>query len=173
MFLFLFLGVTRILGFWTEVKKGDWMDPLEKAPEKVRRKLAILFRFVLFLDFQFTAFLKVRVPLFMGKIVICDRYAYDLIMELMVSNLFTSKFGALMLRTIPVPRKVFFADTQLSIILDRRPGSNQQRVWAKRNVYRKLAENLHFQTINTLLTLESNQEFIKAEVSDILDDLRK
>lgn len=168
VFLYLFLGATRVLGYWKTVKKGDWMDPLEKAPLEIRERLGALYRLLLYVDFEITTSLKIRIPLYSGKIVICDRYVYDLIMELMLSNLYTSKYGKLLLRTTPCPRKVFFADAQLDIIIQRRPDSNRQRVLAKRNVYRKLAQALGFRIINTQTTFEINQEQIRRETDLLL-----
>jgi thymidylate kinase len=144
------------------------MDPLENAPRKVRERLGVLYRFFLYLDFEITTSLKIRIPLYAGKIVICDRYVYDLIMELMLSNLYTTRYGKLLLRTTPCPKKVFFADAPLDIIIQRRPDSNQQRVLAKRNVYRKLAQALGFQTIYTQMTFETNQEQIRRETDLLL-----
>ncbi len=167
--LYLFLGVTRVLGYWKTVKRGDWMDPLEKAPSHVREKLGILYRFLLYLDFNIITSLKIRIPIFFGKIVICDRYIYDLIMELMLSHLYTFSFGKLLLYTTPTPQKVFLVDTQLSIIIRRRPNSNQERLWAKRNTYRKLAKIFDFQIVDTLMTLKDNRERIQREVSIILN----
>ena len=168
VFSYLFLGITRMLGYWKTVKKGDWMDPLEKAPRKVREGLGVLYRLLLYIDFEITTSIKIRIPLSSGKIVICDRYVYDLIMELMLSNLYTTKYGKLLLRTIPSPKKVFFADAQLDLIIQRRPDSNQQRVLAKRNIYRKLAQALGFRIIDTLMTFETNQEQIRREIDLLL-----
>ena len=144
------------------------MDPLEKAPPKVREGLGVLFRLLLYIDFEITTSLKIRIPLFSGKIVICDRYVYDLIMELMLSNLYTPKYGKLLLRTTPSPKKVFFADAQIDLIIQRRPDSSQQRVLAKRDVYRKLAQALGFRIIDTLMTFETNQELIRRETDLLL-----
>jgi thymidylate kinase len=168
IFAYLFLGATRMLGYWKTVKKGDWMDPLEKAPRKIRERLGVLYRILLYIDFEITTSIKIRIPLSSGKIVICDRYVYDLMMELMLSNLYTSKYGKLLLRTTPCPKKVFFADAKLDLIIQRRPDSNRLRVLAKRNVYRKLAQALGFRIIDTQTTFETNQEQIRRETDLLL-----
>ena len=169
IFLYIFLGVTRALGYWNTVKKEDWMDPLEKAPVKLRSRLGMLYRLLLYIDFEITTSIKIRKPLSLGKIVICDRYFYDLIMELKLSNLCTSKYERLLLSSLPSPQKIFFADAQSDLIIQRRPDSDLKRVLAKRNAYRKIAHIYGFRIIDTLKPFEENQEIIRKEIDLLLN----
>lgn len=170
IFLYPFLVVTRILEYWKTVKKDAWTDPLENAPPSIRKKIGALYRFLLFVDFEIITLLKVQLPLLFVKVVICDRYVYDLIMELALSNLHSTSFAKLMLHATPAPKRTFFTDTPIHVVVQRRPNFTQKNIRAKQNIYRKLAKIFKFKIIDTSAQFEANQESIRKEVLSLLEE---
>ena len=169
IFLYPFLVVTRILGYWKTVKKDAWTDPLENAPPSIRKKFGALYRFLIFVDIEIITLLKVELPLLFVRVVICDRYVYDLIMELTLSNLHSTSFAKLMLHVTPAPKRTFFTDAPLHIVAQRRPQLVNGGIYAKIGAYRKLARILNFKIVDTTTRFETNQDHIRREVLSLLE----
>jgi len=172
IFIYPFLVITRVLGYWKIIKKNAWMDPLEKAPPSIKKKFALLYRFLLFVDFEILALLKVLLPLLFVKVVICDRYVYDLIMELALSNLHSPSFAKLMLHATPTPKRTFFTEAPIHVLVQRRPDFTKENMLAKQNIYRKLAKIFGFKIIDTSAQFKANQGYIQKEVLFLLEGSR-
>ena len=172
IFLYPFLVITRILGYWKTIKKDACTDPLENAPPSIKKKIGPLYRFLLFIDFEIITLLKVRLPLLFVRIVICDRYVYGLIMELALSNLHSPSFAKLMLHATPIPDRTFLTDAPVCVVVQRRPGFTEENIRAKQNIYRKFAEIFNFKVIETSTRFEANQEYIRKEVLFVLKENR-
>jgi len=172
IFIYPFLVITRILGYWKTVKKDAYTDPLENAPPSIRKKIGAVYRFLVFIDFEIITLLKVRLPLLFVRIVICDRYVYGLIMELALSNLHSPSFAKLMLHSTPIPNRTFLTDAPVCVVVQRRPGFTEENIRAKQNIYRKFAEVFNFKVIETSTRFEANQEYIRKEVLFVLKENR-
>lgn len=166
-----FMLLTRILGYWHSVKKEAWTDPLEKAPPSMK-KLAILYRSLLFVDFEVTLLAKLRLPMYFTQVMICDRYVYDVIMELDLSRLHSDNFNTWLLHIAPVPHKVFLAETPTSILAKRRANFPVKLVQAKQNFYRALAKSLNAQVLDTSDSYCSNQQRVRNAVICLLKGKR-
>jgi len=169
VFLYPFLVVTRILGYWKTLKEDMWMDPLESAAPTIRRKFGALYRFLLFVDFELTTFLKVQLPLLFERVVICDRYVYDLIIDLALTNLLSTRFAKLMLQVTPTPKRIFLTYAAPHIVVPRRSSFNKRDVCIKMDAYKKLARILDFDIVDTSTRFETNQNHIRREVLSLLE----
>ena len=172
IFIYPFLLFTRIFGYWKIVKKGAWTDPLENAPPKIRKKLGAVYRILLFIDFEITTFLKVWLPMLFTRVLICDRYVYNLIMELALSDLYSANFTKLILCASPAPQRTFLADAPLHVLVHRRPDFTEENIGAKQNIYRKFAKIFNFEIINTSAQFEANQEYVRKEILFLLKENR-
>lgn len=164
IFVYPFLLITRIFGFWKKIKKGAWTDPLGNAPKLVKQKLSGLFHLLLFIDFQIIFFIKVYLPSLMTDIIVCDRYVYDLIIELVLSNIYSSNFAKIVLRTAYKPDITFLMDAPLHTIMQRRQDVEKENLQIKINAYRKFAKIFGFKIIDTTTDFRSNQAYIQREV---------
>lgn len=163
MLLYPFLFLTRELGYWSKVKEGAYTDPLEKAPSKVRKDLGKIYRTLLFIDFLIRSLVKVRLTLLFKDIVICDRFAYDLLMELDLSGLRSAFFEKMVLYMASTPQIGFFVNAPVQLIIQRRPEFTAANIKAKQCVYRKFARVLGFRTIDTCKSFDENQEYVGKE----------
>lgn len=161
--LYFFLMFTRIAGYWESNKKGVWMDPLKKASPTLRMKLGKIYRLLLFVDFLIIVLVKVILLSYFTKVLVLDRYVYDLIMELKLSSLSSNNFDKLILTLTPIPRKVFLADATLELLAQRRPDICIDNLFRKQVFYRNLAKFFGFQTFDTSISFEINQQFLQKE----------
>lgn len=168
VFSYVFYGVTRSLGFWKDHEEGRFTDPLELAPRNIRIAINTVWLFFLYLDFQMIALIKVRIPLIFGKVVVCDRYAYDMITELLLLRQYSRTFGKLVLRTIPQPNITFLMDLPEETA-NARHGNPIDFLSARRKVYLKLAYSMKFFVLDTT----SNPETTKEQVWNYLSQLLK
>ena len=121
-----------------------------------------------FIDFQLRTLYKVKIPLWLGHVVICDRYVYDLIMELMLNDLYSSRFGNLLLRTIPLPQLTVFTDVSENILVERRITLPSKNLQDKKRIYLKLAKTFNFIVLDTSINFDMNQNKIREKSASIL-----
>jgi dTMP kinase len=170
IFSYPFFGFCRLLGYWRKIKEDLYTDPLEFAPERLRKGiLGFAWRFFLFLDFHVKTLVKIRIPLFFGKIVICDRYIYGILLELVLSNLYSNTFGAFLVRTLPSPAVVFLTDVPENIAFRRRDIS-KNLLREKRKTYLKMTKTFNFIVINTQADFQTNQDQIRRETLSKLEN---
>ncbi len=159
---YFFYGLTWLLGYWTKLKIEDRysIDPLGLAPKNLRKKFLVLFRFFIFLDIQINISVKVRMPLIFGKVVICDRYIYDVITSSMVADLFTKSFSNILFQTTPAPQLSFLTDTSTEVLYARRciPMNILDK---KRKAYLDLEYSNDFFILDTSTDFERNQQKVR------------
>jgi len=162
LFCYFFYGLTWLLGYWNklEIEEGRYsIDPLGLAPKKLRKRLLAVFRFFVFLDFQIRVLVKVRLPLAFDKVVICDRYVYDLTSS-MNADLFTKSFSNILFQTIPTPQLLFLTDASTEFLSARRRIS-MNVLDKKRKSYLDLASSNDFCILDTSTDFERNQQKVR------------
>jgi thymidylate kinase len=157
------LILTRILGYWTIVKKDAWTDPLEKASSNARKGLGFLYRGLLFLDFELLMLVKLKPPFNNAQVLVLDRYVYDLIIDLAVTNLHSPFYARMILRMMPKPNIAYFTDASSDVIAERRPNFHKEELEVKITAYRKLARILDFDFISTTREFEENKVYIQKQ----------
>jgi len=163
LFSYFFYGLTWLLGFWTksELEEGRvGINPLGLAPKKLRRKLLVAYRFFIFLDFQIKLLVKVRLPLILDRVVICDRCIYDLIASSMIPDVFTKAFRNILFQTMPTPQLLFLMDTPTEVLCARRriPINVLDK---KRKAYLNLVHGNDFIILDTSNDFERNQQKVR------------
>lgn len=156
-----FFAITKLLGYWKETRKNAYTDPLEYAPKNIAKKLGVVYRFFLFLDFQIKTWLKIRFPLILGKIVVCDRYFYDLLMELEFSNVSSERFITVLSKTLPQPLITYLLDAPENLTNQRR-GFSREELAAKRRVFLQIGKFFGFVIVDSSRDFLSNQKRIRA-----------
>jgi len=159
-FSYFFFVFTKVLRYWKYTKRDAYTDPLEYAPKALILSFGKLWRFLLFVDYQLKALVKIRLPLLMRKVVICDRYFYDLLMELQLSNVSSEKFTLLLSKSMPKPLVTFLMDIPETLARSRR--NFQPYFSSKRNgVFLKMAKPFGFIIIDSSEGLLENQRKIR------------
>jgi len=160
---YFFFAFTRVLGYWKNTKKNAYTDPLEYAPRLLSTKFGKIWRLFLFIDYQLKALAKIRLPLLMGKVVICDRYFYDLLMELRLSNVSSKRFALLLSKSMPKPLVTFLMGAPETLARSRRNFSYD--FFSKRNgVFLDLAKSFNFRVVNSSEALLENRRKIRQEI---------
>ena len=106
--------------------------------------------------------MRVETRLARGRIVICDRYIYDLLVELSLSELYTDGFKKTILRTIPRPDLTFLMDVPPDLAHARRD-LPLDSLSARRQAYLDLSRRSCFCVLTTSEDFAKNQERIRNE----------
>jgi thymidylate kinase len=157
---YVFLAFAKLLGYWKETKKNVYTDPLEYAPKGIAEKLGSLWRFCVFVDLQIKTSLKTRTYLVLGKVVVLDRYFYDLLMDLSVSKVSSEEFVRRISETLPRPQITFLLDAPPSLTALRR-GFSLQDLQVKRETFLEMGRRFKFYIIDSSQDFEVNQQRIR------------
>ncbi len=137
-----------------------WRD-LDRNP--VLSKLWLLF---VSLDFFPKAILSVKIPLALGRTVVCDRYLYDLIAELSQHGVIGPKVKKIFLSLLPRPTIAFLIDVDEKLAWERSlvPGrAREQPIYdlgARRRELLRLAKELDMIVLNGTAEPERNRSEI-------------
>lgn len=162
-FSYFFFGFTRLLNYWRFTKKEAYTDPLEYAPKHIAANFSKLWQFLILIDYQLKALIFIRLPLLLGKVVICDRYLYDILMELKISSLLSPKFALLLLKTMPPSTIIFLLDVPEDLASHRRNFSNTF-FSNRRSILLSFAKKHRFEIIDTSMKMLENQKEIRKKV---------
>lgn len=118
-----------------------------------------IWNYIVIFDFLYIYLSKVKVPLLIGKNVVCDRYVYDMIASLMYDGLYSERGSKILLKLIPKPDLIFMLDIPEDVS-DSRKSDTKDAVNIKesdnaidylrihRNAYLKIAESLNIPVID-------------------------
>jgi dTMP kinase len=169
--LYFFLIFTKLCEYWGPFKKGVWLNPIFNAPESVAKNLGKIYRLLLLVDYALIIFLKVILPMRLKRVLICDRYVFDVIIELALSNLLTRRFAKVLLSMSPFPNVMFFLNTSFTDINKRRPEFSPGFLIKKQKMYQNFLRglNLNLYTIDTSKSFNLNQLYIRRLTQRILN----
>jgi len=135
-------------------------------------------------DFLWIYFFKVKIPLLVGKNVVCDRYVYDLIASLTYDGLYNEKASKILLKLIPKPDLVFMLDVPEEVS-DLRKGDTKDAVNIKdsdnaidylkihRNDYLQIAQSLGIPVVDATREFDELHEEIYKQVLQTYTDKQK
>lgn len=160
-FSYVFYVFAHTLGYSAAIRQKGFVDPLKHAPKKLAQKLSALFRALLYIDIQLRVTSKVRLKLLCYDVVICDRYFFDLIMELNLCDRSTESFEDFLMRTMPRPDITYLMDVPEGIASERRNLS--KKVFKdRRRIYLEMAKEYNFKVLNTSGAFEkASRELLK------------
>jgi dTMP kinase len=163
-----FFALTRLVGYWKKIKRSAFTDPLECAPERIKKKLARALWLFFFADFQIITFFRVSFSLMLGRYIVCDRYFYDLLMELKRNNVPSRGFFNLISKTLPQPLIVFLMDAQ-EVLISKRRNLAFEELKAKREIFLQMSKTFSFIVIDSKKKFSYNQEIIRKLVLKAID----
>lgn len=157
-----------LLGRRTEVNE-------EKSTVKERRKqlhnplLRFLWSYLMAVDMIFSNFYRVWLPRLRGKIVICDRYAFDAAAEMESSLPAVDRLNRLaiklMLICAPKPDVAFLLDLPENVCTQRKDGNTDLNyLQRQREAYLELANRYHLRIKKTDREFSANADEILREV---------
>jgi len=134
-----------------------------------RAGLVSLWCFLTQLDNLLKTGLKVILPLLLGRVVICDRYILDLMVETM-ADLHDSprrmRLGYKLLRLLPRPDHAFLIDIDPIVAFRRKPDMPTLSHFVKRvQLYRELARTLGVRVLDGRRSRERVHDEIWRELS--------
>jgi thymidylate kinase len=144
------LAYCRLFGLTIyEANNGEKIGRHEFYKSKT---ISILYPYVLFIDMLPAYLFKIILPLNLGSVIICDRFIFDTLVDLMINlnNFSINKtiIGRLYLMLVPKNTKVVLLDLNESIIRKRRTDlARDQSLEARRIAYHQLAKDLNVPTI--------------------------
>lgn len=121
------------------------------------------YQYLLLFDYFFQIFLRVRLPLMQGKVIVCDRYIYDTIADLAADYDYSGeeiqKALQSYLRLFPKPDLVFLLDLPEELAYQRKGDVPSMDYLAqRRKIYLNMGKNI--------VTLDATKEVI--ELTDIV-----
>ena len=93
--------------------------------------------------------------------MVCDRYFYDLLMELERSNVSSDRFTVMLSKTLPRPLITFLLDAPEGLACQRR-GFAYKELAVKRRFYLEMAKTFGFVIVDSSKDFSSNQKRIRA-----------
>jgi thymidylate kinase len=117
------------------------------------RSVSWLYPLVLFVDMLPAYFIKIRLPMLLGYAVVCDRCAYDTLVDLMIDlgnpEIHKEYVGRLFRRLIPKDARVALLDLDEEIIRSRRKElRDDHTLEMRRRLYHKLSQEFQIPVID-------------------------
>ena len=121
--------------------------------------ISFLYPWFLFIDILPMYFIKIYVPLRFGYTVVCDRFIYDTLVDLMIDlkdfDIYKKYIGRLFINLIPKDACTILLDLNESSIRERRYDlRNDQSLKARRKMYNLIAKEFKLPIIENNLTIE-------------------
>jgi thymidylate kinase len=167
-----FLALLRLVGYTHRIKvRGLVFFRREIRRNKV---IAKLWPLAIALDFVPKAWRTVLLPLYQGRIIISDRYVYDVVAELTQDAGMGIRTRHLLLHTVPKPDIAFLMDVDEEIAWERAmvPGRAPEQPYydlgERRRIYRDLARTYGIIILDGSRDLSSNRYEILQKTLDAI-----
>lgn len=151
------LAYCRLAGLTIyEIKDGQTIGHHEFYRSKF---VSTLYPFLLFIDMNIAYLTKIAIPSLLGYSIVCDRFIYDALIDLMIDlndfDLLKKKKGRIFLRLIPNYAKSLLIDLDEQIIRERRRDLlNDDLMEIKRRQYIKIADEFDIDIFNNYNNIE-------------------
>jgi len=165
-----FLALVRFLGY-THRRKIQGVAFVERDLRR-NRALARLWPLVLALDFVPKTIVSVRLPLRKGRIVICDRYVYDLLAELLHEGMLGERTKRMLIELTPRADLAFLMDVDEKLAWERAlvPGRAREQPYydllQRRKVYLELGREMGMVVMNGQGDVAQNHRMILTKTMD-------
>lgn len=127
---------------------------------------------LLYIDLLPAYLSKIIIPRLMGWTIICDRFVFDTIIDLMIDlnddHFYETSIGKKYLHLVPRDAKLILLDLDLELIYKRRPELAVDTLLARRQeLYRELAQKYGIPIINNAQSVSSVQKDILRALGDM------
>jgi len=156
------------------VRKHNKFDNYEAhitAKKKGMSKLAFahgIYFFVMFIDYLPQAFYKVTLPRMLGRVVICDRYYYDLMLDYAITVSAKPEKMLALLRFassfLPTPDLHYFVSVPPEVSFSRKTDiPSLEYLQERSSLYQAMADDQNLPVLDGTLPLEENCRRIMAD----------
>jgi len=117
---------------------------------KFCKPLYIIFPYLKIIDFIFPILFRVRIPAMLGRCVIIDRYVYDALADLQLTNFDISTkimFVRLFLAMNPKPDVTFLIDVPPQVAVSRKGDLSLAEAMRYEKVFNRMAKSIGFQRV--------------------------
>lgn len=147
----------------SEVQKIDENNKIGYHYFERNKIISFLYPYFLYLDTIIDVFFKIYIPVFSGKLLVCDRFIYDTLVDVMVStknyNFLNSKLCAMYVNLIPKNAIVLMLDTEESILRNRRVDVFSDKTLPLRiKLYKQVSERFSIPSIDASLNIDEIHE---------------
>lgn len=141
-----------------------------------RRLLYRMYQNSTLFDYVVQTFLKVNIPYFFGRNIVCDRYAYDVAVNLAVefdySNDEMISVLNRLLKVLPKPHKVFLMDVQEDLAFSRKDDvPSVEYLRERRNIYLDIGKEYDMMILDGAKSLKDLENLIQNEVLECMEAL--
>lgn len=163
----LLLAYCRLVGLTVyKTKNGQKIGYHEFYRSKM---VSFLYPWVRFIDILPLYFAKIFLPLCLKYTIICDRFIYDTLADLMIDlndfHIYSKIIGKLYTRLIPKNTKAIVLDLDESIIRERRGDLvGDKSLELRRRAYHRIAEVFELSIVENKSEIEVAQEAIVREI---------
>jgi hypothetical protein len=160
------LFYARIRGFsWVEIIKNEKYGYWDFNRSKLLR---LLLPWTLLADSFLAALIKIYIPLFFGRDIVCERFVVDMLADLMVAfnnyKIIQSVPCRLYLKLLPGKTNVIMLDLDEKIVCKRRPCLIKDRnLSARLAMFRLLAQTFKIEIVLSNKSIDEIQGLIKKE----------
>ena len=166
-----FLAFLRLMGITRKVQKGN-SQYFERSLDR-STPLSLLWQFFVWIDETVATFFKVTLPLKMGMTVICDRYVYDLVVDVAADLESESVMWKIPLKlafkTTPNPDIAFLMVAPESCAYDRKDDTpNMKYLRIRKHLIQDLAKHFPFIIVDSTLPMPENQESVLEKVREVI-----
>lgn len=115
----------------------------------------------MFIDYYLQVLFKIVIPIVRNEVVVCDRYIYDIMINVAINYKWSSvslaqRFQRFPLRIFPKPDKIFLIDVSEEIAFKRKNDiSSVNYLIDRRNLYKYLSPEIGMVMINGNDTIEN------------------
>ena len=131
--------------------------------------LSIGYQYFLLFDYFFQILFRVRIPLIMGKNIVCDRYVYDIIVDLLVDFNNSEEKAKTILKNLlylfPKPDLIFLIDVPEEIAYRRKDDTPSiEYLRERRNIYLNIGKEYGMVILDGSKRLKELEGLIRKEV---------
>ena len=124
-----------------------------------------VYSYLVLIDYFFTCITKIGIPLLIGQNIICDRYVYDLIVDLWQNHTMTQK---IVLNLLPKPDLIFLVNLSEEIAYRRKDDIPSLEFLKKRkNLYLEMAKKFDMTVLDGSFELGDLRNIIVRQANNL------
>ena len=162
-----FLAFSRLRGYsWHEQENGHKHGYWSFQDSLLMREV---FPWVYLIDAMIASLVRLRIPLWLGRTIVCERFVLDMLADVMVAlnnpGFIHTLPGRAFLRVLPTCTEVIILDLDLhSIRKRRRDLQRDKRLECRIEAFRRIAEVGSFDLVSTMPSVEESSKAIRRQL---------
>ena len=170
-----FIWVGRKLFLRGKDAFGNYIEysNIKRAAMKRNSFLSTIYQNILLFDYSLQLLFKIRIPLILGKNIVCDRYVYDTIIDLSVDMEFSGSEMRDLIKKLfyiaPKPDIVFLIDLLEEIAFQRKKDTPSiEYLKERRKAYFSIINEEEIVVLDGSKSLDKLKEIIQNKVAEVV-----